>query len=346
MAVTIKDIAKRTGLSVTTVSRALNDFDDVNAETKELIRQTAAEMGYVPNSLAQRFQKRKTDTIGLILPTFGPRFSDPFFSELLAGIGNVAANRRYDLLVSTRAPGDEELLAYHQMVQGQRVDGLVVVRTRRQDERIDYLRSVKFPFVAFGRTEGELDFPYVDEDGMFGMRSVADHLVNLGHQRIACIASPPELMFSQYRLDGLRSRLQELAAPFDQTLMRVGDLTQRSGYEQTMELLDLPTPPTAIVAFNDLMAFGAMSAAQNRGLVVGSDISIIGFDNIPMAAHSHPPLTTVDQPIYQIGSRVCEMLVKCVEGEALQEKQVLLQPELNIRESSGQVKIYQARKGG
>jgi LacI family transcriptional regulator len=338
MAVTIKDIAKRVGLSVTTVSRALNDFDDVSAETKELIRRTAEEMGYVPNSLAQRFQKRKTDTIGLILPTFGPRFSDPYFSELLAGIGNKAANQGYDLLVSTRAPGDEELLAYRQMVQGNRVDGLVVVRTRQHDERIEYLRSVKFPFVAFGRVEGELDFPFVDEDGAYGMKLVADHLVNLGHKRIACIASPPELTFSQYRLDGLRSRLQELNTPLDSTLIRIGDLTQRSGYEQATELLDLPQPPTAIVAFNDLMAFGAMSATQDRGLAVGSDVSITGFDNIPMSAHSHPPLTTIDQPIYQIGSIVCEMLVKCVQGEVLEEKQVLLQPELNIRGSSGKAK--------
>ena len=339
MAVTIKDVAKRVGLSVTTVSRALNDFNDVSAETKELIRRTAEEMGYVPNSLAQRFQKRKTDTIGLILPTFGPRFSDPFFSELLAGIGNKAANQGYDLLVSTRAPGDEELLAYRQIVQGNRVDGLVVVRTRKNDKRIEYLRSTQFPFVAFGRVEGELDFPFVDEDGQSGFRLVADHLVNLGHRRIACIASPPDLMFSQYRFEGLRLRLQELGAPLDPDLVRVGDLTQRSGYEQATDLLNLPNTPTAIIAFNDLMALGAMSAAQNRGLVVGSDISITGFDNIPMATHSHPPLTTVDQPIYQIGSIVCEMLIKCIKGEELEQRQVLLQPELNIRESSGQVKM-------
>ena len=335
MAVTIKDIAKQVGLSVTTVSRALNDFNDVNAETKELIRQTAAEMGYVPNSLAQRFQKRKTDTIGLILPTFGPRFSDPFFSELLAGIGNKAADQGYDLLVSTRPPGEDELLAYRQIVQGHRVDGLVVVRTRKNDERIEYLRSVSFPFVAFGRTERELDFPFVDEDGISGMRLIADHLVNLRHKRIACIASPPELMFSQYRLDGLQSRLQELNTPLNPGLILVGDLTQRSGYEQAIELLNLPNSPTAIVAFNDLMAFGAMSAAQNRGLVVGSDISITGFDNIPMASHSHPTLTTVDQPIYQIGNKVCEMLVHLIQGEPLEEGSTLLKPELIERQSSG-----------
>lgn len=335
MAVTIKDVAKRVGLSVTTVSRALNDFDDVRAETKELIRRTATEMGYVPNTLAQRFQKRKTDTIGLILPTFGPRFSDPFFSELLAGIGNKAANQGYDLLVSTRPPGEEELLAYRHMVQGYRVDGLVVVRTRKQDERIEYLRSVKFPFVAFGRTEGELDFPFVDEDGIAGMRLVADHLVNLGHKRVACISSPPELMFTQFRFDGLQSRLQEHNTPLDPALICVGDLTQRSGYDQALELIHLPTPPTAIVAFNDLMAFGAMSAAQNSGLVVGRDISIVGFDNTPMASHSHPPLTTVDQPIYQIGSTVCEMLGHLIQGEPLKEEYILLKPELIARKSSG-----------
>ncbi len=335
MTVTIKDIAKRVGLSVTTVSRALNDFDDVNAETKELIRQTATDMGYVPNSLAQRFQKRKTDTIGLILPTFGPRFSDPFFSELLAGIGNKAASQGYDLLVSTRSPGEEELLAYHQMVQGRRIDGLVIVRTRKHDERIGYLRSVKFPFVAFGRTEGKLDFPFVDEDGESGLRLVVDHLVNLGHKRIACIASPPELMFSRYRLDGLRSRLKELNTPLDPTLECIGDLTQRSGYEQAMALLNLSNPPTAIVAFNDLMALGAMSAAQDLGLEVGSEVSITGFDNIPMADHSHPPLTTIDQPIYRIGSMVCEMLVNLIQGAPLEEEYILLRPELIVRQSSG-----------
>jgi LacI family transcriptional regulator len=335
MSVTIKDIAKKVGLSVTTVSRALNNFDDVNVETKTLIQQTAHEMGYIPNSLAQRFQKKKTDTIGLILPTFGPRFSDPFFSELLAGIGNKAANHGYDLLVSTRSPGADELLAYHQMVQGHRVDGLVVVRTRQHDERINYLCSVDFPFVVFGRTDGDLKFPYVDEDGAFGMRLVADHLAELHHTRIACISSPPELMFSQYRLAGLRSRLAALKIPLQESLIRRGDMTQRSGYEEMIALLDLPKAPTAIVVCNDLMAFGAMSAIQDRGLIVGKDVSVIGFDDTPISAHSHPSLTTVHQPIYQIGSMVCEMLIQCLQGQLLEESQLLLKPELILRQSSG-----------
>ncbi len=338
MAVTIKDIAKKVGLSVTTVSRALSNHSDVNSKTKQLIQQIAMDMGYSPNLQAQRFQKRRTDTIGLVLPTFAPRFSDPFFSELLAGIGNMAAHLGYDLLVATRAPGVNEMPAYRQMVQGHRVDGLVIVRTRLQDERIKYLSSVQFPFVAFGRTDSGLDFPFVDEDGAFGMELVAAHLVELGHFRIACIASPPELMFSNSRLDGLRSALTARGSSLDESLVRTGDMTQRSGYEQTMSLLDLPSPPTAIVACNDLMAFGAMSAAQDRAMTVGTDISITGFDNTPMASHSHPPLTSVDQPIYQIGGMVCEMLIKCVKGESLEESQVILKPGLNIRQSTGHLK--------
>lgn len=331
----IKDIAKRVGRSITTVSRALHDYDDVSPETKELVRRVAAEMGYHPNTLAQRLQKQQTDTLGLVLPTFGPRFSDPFFSEFIAGIGNKAAEHGYDLLVSTCAPGEQELQVYHSSVASHRVDGFLVVRTRRQDPRIDYLRAVGFPFVSFGRTDGPLDFPYVDEDGEQGMELVIDHLASLGHRRIACVAPPSDLMFTHYRLTGIRKKLAELGLPAENLIVVESDLTQRGGYEQASLLLAIPQPPTAIVACNDLMAVGAMSAAQERGLVVGHDVSITGFDNIPMAEHAHPPLTTVHQPIYQIGTTVCDMLIRRIHGEARDPEQILLTPSLIVRQSCG-----------
>ncbi|MCD4674349.1 MAG: LacI family DNA-binding transcriptional regulator [Anaerolineaceae bacterium] len=333
--VTLKVIAKATGKSITTVSRALNDYDDVSEATKELVRQVAADLGYVPNIFAQRLQKQHTDTIGLILPTFGPRFSDPFFSELLAGVGNRAADLGYDLLVATRAPGEEEVQAYCSMVQGRQVDGFVLVRTRRKDARIECLKKADYPFVAFGRAEEDNDFPYVDEDGVYAMRLVIQHLVSLGHRRIACISPPPDLMFATYRSQGFQDGLAEAGIGAEDLLFRVGDLTQRDGYEQAIVLLDLPSPPTAIVSCNDLMAFGAMSAAQDRGLVVGKDISITGFDDIPMAEYSHPSLTTIHQPIYQIGGMVCEMLIQLIRGEALEKEHILLKPELMVRQSSG-----------
>ena len=335
MPATLKDVAKKVGKSTTTVSRALNDFDDISQETKELVRKAAAELGYIPNTTAQRLQKKYTDTIGLIIPTFGPRFSDPFFSEFLAGVGNKAAALGYDLLVSTRAPGQEELATYRSIVHGRRVDGFVVVRTRRFDERIDFLLKSNFPFVSFGRVEADHHFSYVDEDGELGMTLIADHLTGLGHTQIACIAPPPDLMFTHHRLRGLQRGLAKAGLAIAEDMLLTGELTQRSGYDQARRLLDLPRPPTAMIACNDLMALGAMSAAQERGLQVGKDISITGFDNIPLAENSHPPLTTVHQPIYQIGSMVCEMLIQRIRKEKLEPETVILQPSLIIRRSTG-----------
>lgn len=335
MVVTLKDIADATGKSVTTVSRALNNEYDVSEKTKAYINQVAQELGYSPNTWAQRLQKKRTDTIGLILPTFGPRFSDPFFSELLAGIGNKAATLGFDILVSTRAPGDEELQAYQNAANGRRVDGFILVRTRRQDERIHLLQKLDFPFVSFGRSEGVSDFPFVDEDGALGMKALVRHLVDLGHERIACIAPSPELMFAHYRLLGFKEGLSEFGKSYDDSMIIVGDLTQGGGYEAACKLLDSDDPPTAIAACNDMMAFGAISAAQERGLVIGKDISITGFDDVPGAEFSHPPLTTLHQPLYIIGGMVCDMLVQKIKGEELVETNVLLKPELIIRQSTG-----------
>jgi len=175
----------------------------------------------------------------------------------------------------------------------------------------------------------------VDEDGEYGMGLVIDYLAGLGHTRFACIAPPAELMFAHHRLTGIQKKIIELGLPIEDLEIVESDLTQRGGFEQASRLLDQPTPPTAIVACNDLMAFGALSAAQERGLVVGRDVSITGFDNIPMAEHSHPPLTTINQPIYQIGSMVSEMLLKRLRNGAEELEQVLLTPSLIIRQSCG-----------
>ena len=335
MTVTLRDIAQAVGKSVSTVSSALNDYDDVSEETKLLVRQVARDMGYTPNITAQRLRSRRTDTLGLILPTFGPRFSDPYFSELLAGIGNQAAASGLDLLVSTQAPGPDEDQAYRRLASGHRVDGLLVVRTRRHDSRIDFLVGQGFPFVAFGRTQQNFDFPYVDEDSVLGIKLATQHLIDRGQRRIAFIAAPPDLMFAEYRLTGFKHAMGENGLAVDESLLVVGDLTQKTGRRLAGELLDRPDPPTAIVACNDLMALGAMTAAQERGLVVGRDVAITGFDDIPPAQHSHPPLTTVHQPIYRIGQMICDMLIAQIRGDELKETHVVLQPSLIVRGSSG-----------
>lgn len=334
--VTLKDLAARLNLSITTVSRALAGYDDVAEATRQRVLQAAEEMGYVPDVTARRLKKGRTDTIGFVIPTSGPRFSDPFFSELLAGIGNKAAQHNYDLLVSTQSPDTpEEQAAYRRMVESRLVDGLLVVRTRVRDHRIEYLAKVGFPFVAFGRSDLDVDFPYVDENGAHGLAQATQHLVDLGHRQLAFIAASPSLMFCVSRRAGLEATLQRNGLTLLPEYVITGDLTQQGGFWAMNQLLDLSNPPTAVIACNDLMALGAISAAQKRGLVVGRDAAITGFDDIPWAEHSHPPLTTLHQPIYDIGRQICDMLVRLIQGEELAERHVLLKPELIIRESSG-----------
>ncbi len=334
--VTLKDLAAKLGLSITTVSRALAGYSDVAETTRKRVIEAAEEMGYVPDVTARRLRKGRTDTIGFIIPTSGPRFADPYFSELLAGIGNEAARHNFDLLVSTRPPDTpEEEGSYRRMVEGRLVDGLLVVRTRVRDHRIEYLSRLGFPFVAFGRSDLDVEFPYVDEDGFTGLALITQHLIDRGHQHLAYISAPQDLMFSLYRRAGLEATIEHNGLSLQPDYCMHGDLTQQGGFRAMNQLLDLCPPPTAVVAFNDLMALGAISAAQKRGLVVGRDVTITGFDDIPLAEHSHPPLTTVHQPVYDIGRQICHMLVQLIRGETLAERHVLLQPELIVRESSG-----------
>jgi len=334
--VTLKDLAAKLDLSITTVSRALAGYADVAESTRRRVLQAAEETGYVPDATARRLRKGRTDTIGFVIPTPGPRFSDPFFSELLTGIGNEATRHNFDLLVSTRPPDTpKEQAAYLRMAEGRLVDGLLVVRTRVQDERILYLSRLGFPFVAFGRSDLDVDFAYVDEDGRRGLELVTQHLIDLGHRHIAYLSAPGDLMFCRYRKSGLDAALQRNGLALPPEYFMVGELTQQSGFRAMNQLLDLSHPPTAVVTCNDLMAIGAISAAQKQGMVIGRDLAITGFDDIPQAEHSHPSLTTVRQPIYDIGRQICEMLIHLILGEDIAERHVLLQPELIVRDSSG-----------
>ena len=336
MSVTLKDIAKQLNLSITTVSRGLAGYSDVAEDTRHLILKTAEEMGYHPNLTARRLQKQRTDTLGFIMPTHGPRFSDPFFSEIIAGIGNEAANHEYDLLVSAHAPdSEEESAAYLKATRRGWVDGLIVVRTRENDGRIQLLYQHDFPFVAFGRTDDHLDFPFVDEDSEAGMRLLVQHFIDLGHRHIAYIRPPAGLMFSRFRMKGFEDTMRENNLPINPSWIIEGDMTQRGGAELVDQLLAADSQPTAILAGNDLMAFGVINRLQQLNIQVGEQIAVGGFDDIPMAEHFHPPLTTIHQPIYDIGRRTCAMLIDLINGRIPPKTNELLIPDLIIRASSG-----------
>jgi LacI family transcriptional regulator len=334
----LKDIAEKVGYSVTTVSRALGGYDDVAEDTRLLIVQAAEEMGYHPDVVARRLQKQRTDTLGFVIPTSGPRFSDPFFSELLAGIGNEAASHDFDLMVSTRPPDTvDESEAYRRLVRERRVDGLILTRTRINDTRIAFLLAHEFPFAAFGRAQVDKPYAYVDVDGELGVFEATRYLVELGHRDIALILPPPDLMFTVYRRAGFYRALKGNDRTLEREWEENGDLTERGGYAVASRLLAQTPRPTAIVACNDLMAIGAIRAAREQGLRVGQELSVVGFDNIPLAEHTHPPLTTVHQPVYEIGRMVCRMLARILAGEPFDatEFQVLFEPDLVIRDSTG-----------
>ena len=338
MAVTLKDIAERVGKSVPTVSRALAGYNDISLNTRREVKRVAQEMGYEPNITARNLQKQRTDTLALILPSANTlRFSDPFFSEFLSGIIEFISHFGYDLNISS-IDTNSERDTYLKHLRSRRFDGFIVVRTRRQDERIALLQEHNVPFVAFGQMEKNNDFHLVDEDGRSGVRQIVDHLVSLGHTRLACIAEPTNLTKSFHRVQGFLDGLQAHNLPFTPDLIVETNFRQRSGRQSAHQLLSAPNPPTALVACNDLLALGAMSAVQEKGLVVGQDISVTGFDDILLAEYANPSLTTVHQDASKMGSLVAEMLLKLIQREPIEEKQIMLNPSIIVRNSSGSLR--------
>jgi LacI family transcriptional regulator len=229
------------------------------------------------------------------------------------------------------------MAAYRKMVGGNRVDGMILARSRRHDPRIRYLRKQHFPFVISGRgaPDEESDFPYIDVDSQAGIRMVVEHFVALGHRHIALILPPDDVAYTGYRHIGYREGLAHANLPYKPDYVVNGDLMRSGGYQEAKRLLESHPELTAIVACNDLMAFGAMNAIQERGWRVGQDIAIAGFDDIPTAEYSYPTLTTVHQPIYEIGQRLVKMLLDIVAGQPPEQTQIILPCTLVVRESSG-----------
>lgn len=336
MAVTIRDVAKELDLSITTVSRALDDYDDVAQGTRERVRATAHQMGYVPSRAARNLRRQRTDIIGYVLPTSGPRFTDPFFSEFLAGLGDQVVSQNFDLLVSTAAPDSPaEKQVYTRWMQSRLVDGVILSRMRLDDWRANHLRKNNFPFVVHGRTESKADYPFIEIDSRAGFAMLVKHLVERGHTRIAYIGAPERFTLQRDRFAGYCDGLKAAQLAFDKALVGYGDLTRAGGYHATFPLLDLPDPPTAIIGANDLTAHGVIRAARERGIAVGRDLAVAGYDGTEESEHTQPALTTLRQPVYDTARQLATMLIAGIKGEPIAEQQIILQPELVVRESTG-----------
>lgn len=332
-AATLKSLASATGYSVTTVSRALAGYMDVSEATRKIIFAEAQRQGYEPNLQGRLLQGKRSQTIGIVVPTHGPQFPDPFFATFVAGVGAEAALANFDLLISTQN-GQDEASAYRRLVAGRRADGLLIMRTRVNDPRVRYLVDTGLPFVVFGRTEGVPNYTYVDVDGYAGQKALTRHLLELGHRRIAYITPPHEMMFTHNRLQGYAAALEEAGVPLDDSLVVEAQLNEESGAEAAAALLTRPNPPTALMGGNDLTAIGIMSAVRALGMQAGSDVAVAGFDDIDASEHLNPPLTTVRQPIFAIGRAVTQRLFMLIAGQTPDVPQLLITPEVMIRAST------------
>lgn len=321
--VTLKDIAEAVGKSVAAVSRALNNHDDISEETRENIKRVARELGYAP-----------TNTLGIILPTLSPRNSDPYFSELLAGIAGEATRQGFDLLVSTCTPGPEESWAYLRLINSRRVDGIIVARPRWRDERIELLLEKQFPFVVIGATNIQGSFLTISDDATEGVRLVVEHLIEQGHQHIALINTPANLFFSSDFLAGFREAMKKAGLQINKDYLQECNFTQKDGYSIAQKLLSKPQAPTAIITADDIVALGVMAAVQDQGLDVGSDVVVTGYGDILLAEYSQPPLTTIHRATYTLGQQACQMLTARLRGDPIESERVVLKPSLVIRQSS------------
>jgi LacI family transcriptional regulator len=335
MPFTIRDLAKKVNLSISTVSRALDGYNDVSEKTRERVIHAAHEMGYSPSSAARQLRRKRSDAIGYILPTSSPRFSDPFYSTFVTGLCDEAAEHRIDLIVSSSPPdSDLEKTMYQRWFQSLRVDGLILNRIRLQDWRINYLSENKVPFVTLGRIHSNQDYPYILVNERGGFERLVTHLAKKGHKRLAYVGAAPNLMIQVERFAGYQSGLEIAGLSYDGKLVLRGNLIEEGGYSAAQKLLALPDPPTAILGCNDLTAIGILKAAQELGLLVGKDVAVTGYDGIQETAYTNPPLTTLSQPTYEIARRLAGMLISLANGNFLNEPQVVIEPDLILREST------------
>lgn len=328
----LKTLASKLGLSISTISRALADHPDVSIETKVRVREMADSINYVPNALARRLQKGRCDAIALVLPGGPEQFDDPFFLELISGVGSRLAERGLDLVLRSAAPGPAELNTYRDLVDGKRCDGVIVPRKRLQDPRIGYLSHRGMPFVAFTPPIPGEKYPYLAVENHVGGSVPARHLVDLGHRKIVLLHLKDPFLASSARIEGFR-RVMEEAGLASMVMSRA--IHEDDGYQAVRELLSEPDPPTGILCATDRMAIGALRAVARSGLRCPEDISVIGYGNQSFAAYTNPPLTTVHYPTYSMGRRAVDLVCRAIDGEDVLHLSETWTLELVVRGSTG-----------
>lgn len=331
----IKDLAKALQLSEGTVSRALNGYTDISEKTAARVRAMALELDYRPNQLARRLATGIPESVAYVIPQAHSSIAEPLIAQVLHGLNESLSRRGWDLLVSHSPSGEADLDAIRRLIDSGRTSGIVLSRPFKHDARIELLREARFPFVVHGRSIEHADYAWFDIDNEDAYRQAVEHLFELGHRRIGFLGAPLYFQFAQLRLDGYRRALGDVGIGYDEALVEIAEFTDEGGMRAAGDLLDGADPPTALICVSDVVAFGAIAAARTRGLEVGRDVSVLGYDGLKFGQHTHPPLTTLAQPQVQAGRELGDMLLAIIDGDDPVRHQRLRRADLVIRQSVG-----------
>jgi DNA-binding LacI/PurR family transcriptional regulator len=323
-------------VSVATVSYVLNNTGAVSEATRQRVLQAVQELGYRPSVIARGLQARESRMIGYSWRPVPPNQFNPILEKFIHSMAEAAERHDFHVLTFPMSCRSDEVGAYRAMIESGRVDGFILPHTNLNDQRIRYLLDAGFPFVAFGRANPDWDFPWVDVDGADGMEQAVRHLLDLGHECIACLAWPEASLTGEYRMRGYRVAMARAGLEVRPAWIGRSENTYYAAYEAARPWLRLPPGerPTAVVALSDLMAIGVMNAAADAGLRVGRDLAVTGFDDAPVTDYLRPPLTSLRQPIAEVGELAVTMLIQLVDGETPSPAQVLLKPRLIVRAST------------
>ncbi len=338
MRVTLKHVASQAGVSYQTVSKVINGQAQVSQETEARIWQVVKDLGYRPNYTARSLRSRRSYTIGYSWVPNPLKKYNPVLIRLLESMLQAAFKYEYYLLsFPSESDLSQQVSLYKEMINTGRVDGFVLSSVEYDDPRVLFLLEHDFPFVAFGRSNPDLQFPYVDVDGGLGVKIATEHLLEQGHRRIATIAWPEYSRVGNNRIEGYFAAMQAAGLSVDPDWVARAEGTFEFGYYVAKRLLALPADrcPTGFVCLSDNAAIGVVRAVQDMGLRVGADIAVTGFDDTPMIEYLDPPLTSVRQPIWEVGQRVIELLMTSMkEPGSMQAVGELVPPDLIVRSSS------------
>ena len=336
MPLTLEEVGRLAGVSRSTVSRVVNGHPNVREDVRKRVWQVINQTGYQPHAAARSLVTRRTHVIGAIIPeAVMTLFVDPFFPLLLCGITETCNDRGYYLMLSLfNGPATEEEL-YRRQVHGGHLDGVIVASARMDDRLIPTLLDDAVPFILVGR-HSDSRARCVDVDNVGASRMAVEHLIRLGHTRIATITGPLSISSGEDRLVGYRQALEAHRIPVEESWIVEGDFTESSGVMGMQRLLS--ASPTAVFAASDVMAIGALKALREADVQVPEEVALVGFDDIPVAAALEPALTTVRQPIERLGSMAADLLLNLLENPPetpAPADRIILPAKLIVRDSCG-----------